>query len=186
MGDFSMQLDVYYGWCTLRLRSSSEELEVTSHWLNDALTNLVDAMTMLANGTPSISVAWPREIGGGHFVDIAADGQGGVSIVVHERGGNGPEIDQVYSAERGPARFRCHVPFADVLTSFVTALRVLRVRSVDRTGFMPDWGRTFPVAAYGELETIAVRRYGYKPVPTADIPVDESPDEPRRGRAARQ
>lgn len=186
MSDFSIELDVYYGWCTLRLRHSSDELEMRSHWLGDALTNLVEAMTLLVDGVPSVSVAWPREIGGGHFLDIVADGQGGVSVVVHERDGDGSEIGQIYSAERGPVRFRCHVPLAVVLTSFVTALRAVRVRSVDRTGFMRDWGRTFPIVAYGQLETVAVRRYGYKPVPTADITVEESPDEPRGGRAARR
>lgn len=184
MSEVRVELDVYFGWCTVRIAGGGDEIEVKAHWLHDSLTDLAEAVRRLLDDTPSVSVVWPRELGGGHFVDFLLDTRGGVSIVVHERAADGRTVDEVFSAERGAVRFRCHVPVSEFVGSFVTALRTVRVRSTDPTGFMTHWPRTFPAGLYEEIERIAVRRYGIKPVPTDDVAPDQRPDGPVRRRPA--
>lgn len=167
----SMELDIDFGWCTWRIVTDADVFEAKTHWTADGFSHLFDAVLALANGTPSVSVVWAREAGGGCFIDLLRDPEGGVSIVVHDRahGIGARTVDAVHSAERGAVRFRAHIPWRDFIRSFATAVRTVRVRCVDGSGYMKHWQRTFPQAEHEALERIAGRWYGYKPVPTTEI-----------------
>ena len=115
---------------------------------------------------------WAREIGGGHFLDLVLDPDGGVGVALHDLADSSTSTDaaDIWSAERGACVFRTRTTLKDLVTQLVANLHRIRLRDVDPTTGMTDqWPRTFPTAIHERLEQQAVTRYGYRPLTRVEL-----------------
>jgi hypothetical protein len=84
MAGFALDLDVSYGWCSLRMQDGPNEVHIRTHWLVDGLSELTLAVGSLLAGRPAVSIRWPLEVAGGNFVDAVVDPQNVLHLAVSE------------------------------------------------------------------------------------------------------
>ncbi len=171
MSALTLSLTVSGGWCALSLSDPTAEVRIQTHWLNDGFTDLSAAVLDLLSGRPSVSVRWPLEVSGGHFLDFALDSRGGVSVAISEfKYGIGADtVETIWSAERGKLVFSCHVTLSDLVSEYLRNLRRIRVLNVDVGGQIEQWRHLFPQSAYEQIEACAARRFGFKPATISEI-----------------
>lgn len=169
--DFDLQIRVEKGWCYLQILADTHDVQIRCHWLTDGLRDLLIGAQRLLDGERSVSVRWPYEIAGGHFIDLVPDPQGGLSIALSEfaHGIESTALEDIWNARRGAVVFHAHVPLRTYTVKVLQSLRRIRVKSVDESGFIPHWGHTFPQATYESFEAAASSRFGYQPTHTAEI-----------------
>ena len=180
--DFALNLDVWYGWCTLRLSSPRGSVELRGHWFSDCFTDLVDAVADVLGGRRTACCRFQWELAGGGFVDLSLDYDDGICVAVHETA-HGPEArtgNKVNSAARGALLYETRVELGDFVRAFVAALRRIRVRSIDASGLSIHWPHTFPQSTYERMERAATSRFGYKAEPTYEITGEDPRPWPRR------
>lgn len=171
MNTFDLDLEVSYGWCTLRLGTPDAEVRLKTHWLVDGLSELAFAVEALLAGRPSVSVRWAREIAGGHFLDLVLAPRGRLHLAVTEleHGDEASRSEEVWSPVRGPLVFRASVTLEEFVRRYLSAMRVVRATRVDATGLVLEWRHSFPQAVYEALERQATVRFGYTPLTTQEI-----------------
>jgi hypothetical protein len=180
MSNLELEINISFGWCSLRLRNEDNQVSVKTHWLVDGFTELVDAVYRLVRGASTVAVRWPFEVAGGHFIDFVVDPRGGLHIAVSEfaHGVGSSTAEQIWSASRGSQIFSAHVTLAEFIVAFMNSARQLRVISVDSTGYLNEWRHSFPQSLYESLERVATARFGYKPRTVDEIGGSISPREP--------
>lgn len=165
--EWGLDLEVDRGWCGLTLTDDDRTAKVWAHTLADSLTSLFDGIAQLTKGTQSVSIRWAGEVAGGTFVDLVRDPEQYVNVALHEfkYGNTAEEFATMYSAIRGECTFSARVPYSELIKSFAATARKLRVENSDRTGYIEQWGWSFPLMSHEKIEREAVK-FGYKPTPT--------------------
>lgn len=177
-----VDLDLWYGWCTVRLRAEGETVDLTGHWFSDCFNELICAVADMLEGRRTACCRFARESGGGGFVDLSRDGQDGICLAVHETAygtdvRTGPEL---HSAARGKLLFEARVPMKNFVRDFLRALQRIRVLTVDAGGLPAHWPHTFPQGLYEDMERTATRRFGYHPLQTYELTGEDPRPFPKR------
>lgn len=171
--DFDLDFRFNGGWCTLRLTNITATVKVESYWLSNNFASLLEAIVGLLGGVKDVGVRWSLEQSGGYFIDFSTGSNDMVSIAVHEQSVK-PNVattaEDVDSAVRGSAIFTAYVPMWRLGQLIARELRRSRARDVDRTGFMTDWGHTFPQGLQETLERKLFILYGHTPEDTEEMP----------------
>lgn len=170
-GLFKIDLNLSFGWCNLHLQADGDDVAIKTHWLVDGFAEFAQAVKLLLTDRSSVSVRWPLEVAGGHFIDLVVDPQNVLHVAISEfeHGVGSPTADTIWSAVRGSLVFEAHVPLADFVVGFADCFRRIRVTSVDSSGFIAQWGHSFPQSSYEFIESTANHRYGFKPVRTDEV-----------------
>jgi hypothetical protein len=152
-------------------------VSIENHGIGNRLTDLVSSVNQLLDGNESVSYRWQGSVREGHFVDLVADPEGGVSVVVREfRHAEGTAFAEIRSGERVSSVFCAHVPLAGFTIAFATALRRMRSTEVDLAGMLHDCPCPFPQPEFERLEGRAVG-FGHRPLPLLEIEHRAAPSE---------
>lgn len=175
MAELNLDIAFSYGQCTFALAFDGQSVSIKNHWANDRFSQLLSCMNVLLDGTESISCRWQGEAQDGHFIDLVADPNGGVSVAVHNfRHPDGLEYSEIWSAERGESLFCIHLTLADFTIAFATALRRVRATVVDSSGMIKEYPRPFPQSEFERIETRAAR-FGYHAKSLSEIQGPSTP-----------
>lgn len=164
-----MEIAFVAGEGILTFDRDGDPVVIRGHWLNDRFAQLISCVDALSTGSEVASCRWQGPINDGHFIDLVADPEGGVSLAVHAF--NYPDAitaEQIWSAVRGPAVLVCHQPLAKFVQLFAAAVRRVRATGVDSDGLIKQYPRPFPLALFEQLERSAAS-LGYQPTPLVEL-----------------
>ncbi len=152
------------GWADLEVVTGHGTFNARATNITDAFVELVDACAQLSNGRFCVSSFWGGEPGG-VFFDFFLDGNGRLALAVHEALNpdwlGGPVA---WIPARATLRFTAAMDFGVFVREVARELHRIRRNDVDGSGYMPQWGWSFPEKEYRLIEHCAVRN-GYRPEP---------------------
>ncbi len=152
------------GWADLEIVTGRGDFTARATNIIDAFGELVAACAQLSDGRFCVSSFWGREPGG-VFLDLFRDGNDRLALAVHEAGNpdwlGGPVA---WVPARAALVFTATIDVGVFACAFAQELHRIRRRDVDSSGYMPQWGWSFPESDYRIIERFGVR-HGYRPEP---------------------